>query len=226
MAERARNHTRAAAWLLLLLSVFIFLPSPAKAHRSGKFLGTFHVTYYYFALEIAGGNWPLYGVACQTIIARTSKTFHDLLSLEGAGRLKDGRVVGFEERCDCAKQGFQGRRTCYSLLDKTLFPWGRGGRIHGQFVSLRPFRSVAVDPNHVPLGTVLFIPEFKGKRLPNGKRLDGCFRAEDTGALIQGKKLDVFSGFPDWGKQFQKANPLDRIKVFEGGERCPTILLE
>lgn len=66
---------------------------------------------------------------------------------------------------------------------------------------LVPFRSIAVDPTVVPLGTSLFIPDARGVTvtLPNGESVahDGYFFAADRGGAIKGNHIDVFIGTSD-----------------------------
>jgi 3D (Asp-Asp-Asp) domain-containing protein len=56
---------------------------------------------------------------------------------------------------------------------------------------LRPYRSVAVDPRLIPLGSLVYVPAYK----PLNK--DGWFRAEDTGSAIKGRHIDVYRRPPD-----------------------------
>jgi 3D (Asp-Asp-Asp) domain-containing protein len=53
----------------------------------------------------------------------------------------------------------------------------------------RPYRSVAVDPAVIPLGSRVYIPAY---RSING----GWFRADDVGGAIQGRHLDVYRTAP------------------------------
>ncbi len=63
---------------------------------------------------------------------------------------------------------------------------------------LVPHRSIAVDPNVIPYGSVVYIPSAKGNvlKLPNGKSFvhDGYYYAVDTGGLIKQNHIDVFRG--------------------------------
>ena len=63
---------------------------------------------------------------------------------------------------------------------------------------LNPFRTIAVDPEVIPYGSVVYIPSARGLEftLPSGqKRIhDGYFFAADTGGLINGNHIDVFLG--------------------------------
>lgn len=63
---------------------------------------------------------------------------------------------------------------------------------------LRPFRTIAVDPDVIPYGRVIYIPQARGLSftLPDGttRKHDGYFFAGDTGGLIKRKHIDVFLG--------------------------------
>lgn len=56
---------------------------------------------------------------------------------------------------------------------------------------LRAYRSVAVDPSLIPLGSLVYVPAYK----PLNK--DGWFRADDTGGAIKGRHIDVYRRPPD-----------------------------
>ena len=63
---------------------------------------------------------------------------------------------------------------------------------------LVPYRTIAVDPNKIPYGTVLFLPESRGTviHLADGTTClhDGYFFAGDTGGAIKTNHIDVFTG--------------------------------
>jgi 3D (Asp-Asp-Asp) domain-containing protein len=56
-------------------------------------------------------------------------------------------------------------------------------------------RTAAVDKNLIPKGSVLFIKETVGLRMPDGSTHDGYWYASDTGGAIKGKRIDLFTGF-------------------------------
>lgn len=62
------------------------------------------------------------------------------------------------------------RRTQFGLSSERLKPWG----------------SIAVDPNVIPLGSRVYVPAYRGK--PGG----GWFLAQDTGGAIRGRHIDVY----------------------------------
>jgi 3D (Asp-Asp-Asp) domain-containing protein len=73
-------------------------------------------------------------------------------------------------------------------------PGRRAGRVPMTFASRsrpqqRPYRSVAVDPSVIPLGSRVYIPAY---RAING----GWFTADDVGGAIQGRHVDVYRTAP------------------------------
>ncbi|MBL9041833.1 MAG: hypothetical protein JNM83_09545 [Myxococcales bacterium] len=147
--------------------------------------GTYKLTYYWLAYESEYANEP-YEIEIYTRqgfpIGRFPRAYVFELRLEGSGVLRDGRLINYDGRCA------YGIGTCYQTLDPQAHPFGKGG----QQRALTPFRSVAVDPRWVPLGTPLYLPELRGMRLPDGSSHDGCVRADDTGGGIRRREIDFF----------------------------------
>lgn len=81
-----------------------------------------------------------------------------------------------------------------SRFERARGPFGTGT----QGMILVPFRTIAVDPQTIPFGTVIYIPEARGQAiiLPTGEQAthDGYFYAADTGGAIRGTHIDVFGG--------------------------------
>jgi 3D (Asp-Asp-Asp) domain-containing protein len=73
-------------------------------------------------------------------------------------------------------------------------PFGDGVR---NFI-LSPYRTIAVDPDVIPYGTVIYIDAARGLpfTMPDGTRRihDGYFFAGDTGGLIRDNHVDVYIG--------------------------------
>jgi 3D (Asp-Asp-Asp) domain-containing protein len=73
-------------------------------------------------------------------------------------------------------------------------PFGDGVR---NFI-LSPYRTIAVDPDVIPYGTVIYIDAARGLPfvMPDGTRRthDGYFFAGDTGGLIRDNHVDVYLG--------------------------------
>jgi 3D (Asp-Asp-Asp) domain-containing protein len=125
------------------------------------------------------------GHKCEPI-ADVSKEFASQATLQGTGKLRDGRVVNIAGACSCRHS------PCFNV---TQAQWGTAGS--GR--TLQPFRTVAVDPKIVKLGTLLYVPLLEGRRMPGrapwgGFVHDGCVIADDTGGHIAGNRLDLFVG--------------------------------
>ena len=62
-------------------------------------------------------------------------------------------------------------------------------------IPLTPFRTVAVDTDIIPIGSVIYVPELRGRAFEHeGRTLvhDGYLFAGDRGGAIRGKHIDVF----------------------------------
>lgn len=184
---------------------------------TGAKLGRFKLTYYWMPSETGGGaRVQLYNKQCRPVAAVPS-SFARRLRLEGGGRLRDGRVITYSGACSCA------RSPCYRVARRG-HRWGTGV----QERPLSPFRSVAVDPSHVAIGTTLYIPELDGLTMPGappwgGFVHDGCVVADDQGGGVRGRQLDLFAARQSHYKALDHRHRLRRITVFEGGERCRTL---
>lgn len=188
-------------------------PAPSNDQEL-RVLGRFDMTFYYVAGEadsiaraskkkhkaandnaqtelasvtpVAEESVTLYhGKSC-TPIADVSKEFAAQLSMQGTGKLKDGRILNVWGPCGCAHS------PCFKVTETK---WGTGGT--GR--ALQPYRTVAVDPSVVKLGSLLYVPALDGKTMPGrepwgGFIHDGCVVADDTGGGIKGQQLDLFVG--------------------------------
>jgi 3D (Asp-Asp-Asp) domain-containing protein len=119
-------------------------------------------------------------------IADVSKEFAAQLSLQGTGKLKDGRILNVWGACGCDHS------PCFKVTETK---WGTAGT--GR--ALQPYRTVAVDPSVIKLGSLLYVPALEGVTMPGrepwgGYVHDGCVVADDTGGGIKGNQLDLFVG--------------------------------
>ncbi len=157
---------------------------------------------------------PVYSHTCEAI-ADVSTPFLQQLRVQGTGRLRDGRVLTVWGPCECA------RSPCFQV---TEHQWGRSG--NGR--ALLPFRTVAVDPRVVKLGSMLFIPELEGRTMPGrapwgGFVHDGCVLADDTGGSIKNAQLDLFVGRRGWynGLSEKGRHSWARgVTVIDGTKKC------
>ena len=158
---------------------------------------------------------PIYSPTCEAI-ADVSPEFAGQLRIQGTGKLRDGRVLNVWGECSCA------RSPCYQVTSQQ---WGRSGTGH----PLDPFRTVAVDPRVVKLGSLLFIPALEGRTMPGrapwgGFVHDGCVIADDTGGGIKNTQLDLFVGRKAWwaGLATRGGSHLwsRSIQVYDGSAIC------
>lgn len=193
-------------------------PAPDAAVRPdpGPSLGTFQLTYYWVAYE---GDHPdgaptgLYDTGC-ALLATVTADFEAAISLEGTGRLLDGRVLNVDGACACPTS------PCYVEVDEA-HPWGYGV----QNRALEPFRSVAVDRDVIAYGTGLYVPALDGVVMPGDAPWgdfahDGCVVAADTGGGIDGMHVDFFVGIRDAYVALDGALALDDADVLDGADRC------
>ncbi|MFO0546958.1 MAG: 3D domain-containing protein [Polyangiaceae bacterium] len=164
---------------------------PGMGQRSDQ---TFRNTYYDFPAEGDGKkDAKVFDASCQPI-ASVTKVFHDQVCLQGSGKLSTGETISFAKRdCECAAVCPKSdQKICFEKLDPKKFPSGRGAL--GQPVT--PLRTLAVDDKVIPLGSVVYIPEYAGLPRPDGGQHDGCFIAEDRGSKVTGYHVDLFTGNP------------------------------
>jgi 3D (Asp-Asp-Asp) domain-containing protein len=149
-------------------------------------------------------------------IADVSRDFASQLALQGTGKLLDGRVLNiWGPHCKCDHS------PCFKV---TANPWGNAGT--GR--PLQPFRTVAVDPQVVKLGSLLYVPLLEGRTMPGrapwgGFVHDGCVVADDTGGFA-GNKIDLFVGRKAYflglsGSQTSHAWA-KHVPVFDGSKLC------
>jgi 3D (Asp-Asp-Asp) domain-containing protein len=169
---------RASAAVALALLV---APAPAFAEPPAR-VGRAVLSFYWVIDESS----PQYRGAADVplrdarghVLAHTTRKFRKALVLEGSGWLRDGRSIVYE-----CKRGGEHR---FRIVNART-----GVAITG--CALVPFRTVAVDPHFVKLGSKIYIPQLKGARLPDGTIHDGMFLAVDRGHF-RGRHIDVFVG--------------------------------
>ena len=150
----------------------------AKPERVGRAILTFYWTIDETAPRYRGKPTMLLRDAAGKVIAATTERFKRDLVKQGTGVLLDGRTVYFERRI-----GGESR------FRVTRERWGIGST----GCPLIPFRTIAVDPRFVKLGTWVYIPQLRGAKLPDGTVHDGLFIAADRGRF-RGAHVDLFAG--------------------------------
>jgi len=134
-------------------------------------------------------------------ITKVSEQFKKHLDIEGSGRLADGRVINFHSK---AKDGIR-----YRVVD---VKYGLGVRNY----QLVPYRSIAVDPTKILIGSVVFIPQAVGIPLPDGTFHDGYFFAHDIGGAIKKDRIDLYVGFEsDTDNAFTQSGKLANLQPLD-----------
>lgn len=162
---------------------------------------------------------PLYEQKTCAVLAEVDKEFAVSLALQGTGRLMDGRLLNVAAKSNCPCD----RKPCFHEIENQQ--WGKAGT--GR--SLVAFRTVAVDPTVIKLGSLLHIPQIEGRTMPGrppwgGFVHDGCVVADDTGGGIKGHQIDLFVGRK--GHYFTMASPggshawARHVQVFDGAKLC------
>ena len=198
----------------------------------GRILGKFRNTYYDFPSEsdFKGAAVALKSPSCETIKS-VQRGFFEAVCVQGSGTLAGGQTVSFAKRdCACADVCPRtGQKICFDSLDPKQFPYGRGAT--GQPIT--PLLTVAVDSDAVPLGTMIYIPDFDG--MPRDAEStglhDGCFIAQDRGLRVKGQHVDVFTGDGNMTRLWNKLVPsnqgvtvvLDSPRCQRAGTETPTV---
>lgn len=194
----------------------------AATPKLGRDLGTFRNTYYDFPNEgdFEGEPVSLMNAQCQ-VIEQVPRAFFETVCVQGSGMLSSGTPVSFNRRdCSCAEVCPRThQKICFDALDAATFPWGRGAT--GKRIT--PLVTVASDPDVLPMGTAVFIPEFQGlpRDLGNTGQHDGCFLVQDRGLKVKGRHVDVFTGDPAITRLWNDLVPSNRgVTVIVDYPRC------
>jgi 3D (Asp-Asp-Asp) domain-containing protein len=172
---------------------------PAPPSSSLQSIGFLRPSFYWISLEPKNDDKKTQPLLDPdgNVLATVSDKYFKALKMEGTGRLLDGRVINFKSRITNP----DGTKEIRWRICGAEAPYGFGYAD----VTLSAFRSVAVDPSVIPLGSKVYIPAARGIKLPDGTVHDGLFDAVDIGDLIQNKKIDIFTSFGDQSAVFEKS---------------------
>ena len=161
-----------------VLGLLLCEAAPAAPVRIGRALVTFYWVIDESSPKYRGEASAVLRDTRGRVIARTHRQFKLDLVRQGSGWLRDGRTVIYIRKIG-GESRFRISRSRYGL--------GSSG------CRLVPYRTIAVDPRFVKLGTRISIPQLKGARLPDGTIHDGMFIAADRGHF-RGAHVDLFVG--------------------------------
>jgi 3D (Asp-Asp-Asp) domain-containing protein len=200
------------------------LPEPTDATR-GRRLNLFATFYFVLSAQNIDTGQPLQAMNGQSLGVKLSERDWCHAAMEGTVLALNGTAPiqtfnfagrGRDLQVNCRRFFPSVPQPTINALGRSRFevaggPFGTGV----QSMILVPYRTIAVDSAQrpIPFGTVIFIPQARGKEitLPSGRvvRHDGYFFAADTGGLIKGNHIDVFSGlnprnpFPEFIKSVE-----------------------
>lgn len=176
--------------------------------REGKPLRIWATTYRIYTARESAGGLPLLDpegkpisppIAPNDFCRGAVQGGIRVLARSGEGTLYTFSSAAGEAQVDCSEH--IRRKAAWvdavgrSRFKRTRTPFGVGSGNE----ALVPLRSIAVDKDVVPLGSVLYIPAARGVKVRgiDGKTLvhDGYFYAADTGGAVRGHQVDVFLGF-------------------------------
>jgi 3D (Asp-Asp-Asp) domain-containing protein len=170
--------------IALVVALAMLMPAgvPASDEKPKQRVGRALLTFYWIVDESSsrydGKRDTELRDARGKVIAKTHARFRKDLVMEGTGWLRDGRTVRFAKTLN-GEHRFRIIKSRYGIT-------ARG-------CPADPYRTVAVDPKFVKLGSKIYIPELKGTILPDGTKHDGIFIANDRGAF-RGAHVDIFVG--------------------------------
>ena len=187
------NLPRLSFWGCAILGASLAFSAEGAGKKRLPSYGKFRTTFYYVVNEAKYPSTQESAIKDLRgdVISQVNSRFKRDLDMEGTGFLRDGRTVNYMARVE---------NEIRYRVSPLKWGWGVGQ------CGLRPYRTVAIDPSLVPLGTIVFIPAAKGVVLPDGTVHDGIFFAEDVGSAIQGKHVDFFAQEgPESSQPFEKA---------------------
>lgn len=161
-----------------VLSLILCAPAPAEHQKVGRAVVTFYWVVDETSPKYRGKTSSVLRDPAGRVIARVHRQFKLDLVRQGSGWLRDGRTVIYIKKV-AGESRFRVSKSKYGL--------GSNG------CRLIPYRTIAVDPRFVKLGTKVYIPQLKGTELPDGTIHDGMFIAADRGAF-RGAHVDLFVG--------------------------------
>ncbi len=201
------------------------IPLPDLDLSRGNLVGSLWISYYYVSREQdfrLNADILLRDSACLPL-ATVDYQYMSEVCVEGSGQLLDGTVINYASGCDCAVPcPYGGGKICYTELDQERYPWGAGAAS----ASLIPLRSLAVDNNVIPHGTLIYMEEWDGVYIPPVDGVgnfihDGCFVASDVGGWIKNDHFDFFSGTHRMWLALERIAPTrSRFTVYTDAGRC------
>ncbi|MGZ3419100.1 MAG: 3D domain-containing protein [Polyangiales bacterium] len=182
---------------------------------------TFQLTYYVVSLRPTGDLNQTTIKDCKgTVLTNASFAWRNDAVMQGTARYNVGGV----------SHTINAGSGCWVELPYAQ-RWGLGvnNPATGKAFELRPFRSIAVDPAVIKMGSWVYIKELDGVQMPypaSTMKHDGCVRAMDVGPAIKGNHIDFFSGYYSaYQKLIGGTSTMggkESITIYSGTTKCAT----
>jgi 3D (Asp-Asp-Asp) domain-containing protein len=163
----------------LILKDTVITQSPSGAM---KYLGKFKVTFYWIVREDdydGTKDTPLY-LESGKLLGYFDYDFVQDFKKEACAELKSGKCISYMKRVNRV-----------GIVSQFL-------GVNGYTIS--PFKSIAVDPTEIAIGSKLYIPA-----LTKITDHNGTVYAHDIGSMINGNDIDIFVGYKENIKLFTNA---------------------
>lgn len=180
------SHSRLTTWVEL----------PAPKHLTSP-LSLWATWYWMPQFENTADGIPLLSDKNKPLGPRLAQEDFCTAAVEGTvrvnGHVYNYAALGESAQADCTQHWAHMPHAPYVRFQRSSSLFGEGDDYY-----LVPYRSIAVDPKRIPIGTVLYIPAARGTEisLPDGSKAihDGYFFAADDGHGIEETHIDVFLG--------------------------------
>jgi len=185
------------------------LDAPADASLTPKKKSKLWATYYH--MPTVRPSWT--SVAAKPLLDRKSKPISPPLSvkdwcdaaMQGSIWVDNGKDEptaymyvdsGGPEQVTCDRHfGELSERIKNATRRARFVPFHHPQACDVRVIPLMAFRTIAVDRDRIRMGTVLYVPQLRGKTFWNNGEFythDGYLIASDTGGAIEGNHIDMF----------------------------------
>lgn len=178
-AQTVKDSTKLSLW-----ATYYYTPSYSHDSTGIHLLNKNEDT---LGLQLDSCDWCQAAIEGAVIITKDNKTY--LFNYAG-------RSDSLQFNCQLCKK-YKSYKN-YLKTGKVLWSKSKGVGKGVKNYDLVPYKTIAVDPNKIPYGSVVYIPLAKGVKYINLKgdsvTHNGYFFAGDTGSGIKKNHIDVFVG--------------------------------
>jgi len=206
--------TRFSKYLLNLICLIIGLTASSQSaitsvkitdsRRVQKDLWATQYYIYHTKIVYNGNGVILKGAGISDLKLKIDTLSFCKAAIEGTMTIFDSNDLGItlnygglsEKPCVDCKKYIANHALTLDKLNRTL--WVRAKGKYGDGVKgykLVPYKSIAVDPSVIKIGSIVFIPAMVNVAIPGDTiKHDGYFYAVDIGSAIKDNHIDIFTG--------------------------------